>query len=85
MKILPYKTGDEHAILNLFERSFGKKLSIEYWNWRFANHPSGIRMIMLMWDGDTLVGHYAVSPAKLVIHQQEILTALSMTTMTDPA
>jgi GNAT superfamily N-acetyltransferase len=84
MKILPYKEGDEHFILDLFECSFGKKLSLDYWNWRFANHPSGLKMIMLMWDEDRLVGHYALSPMRLIIDQQEILTALSMTTMTHP-
>jgi hypothetical protein len=84
MKILPYKQGDEHFILDLFECSFGKKLSLDYWNWRFANHPSGLKMIMLMWDGERLVGHYALSPMRLIIEKQEILTALSMTTMTHP-
>lgn len=84
MKIAPYKSGDEKPILELFEASFGKKLSLEYWNWRFANHPSGKCMIMLMWDGERLAGHYALSPAKMIVEKCEVLTALSMTTMTHP-
>lgn len=84
MKILPYKAGDEHYILELFETSFGKKLLPQFWNWRFADHPSGRYMIMLMWDGDRVVGHYALSPCKMIIQGQELMTALSMTTMTHP-
>lgn len=79
-----YQPGDEQAILDLFELSFKKKLSMDYWQWRFAKNPCGHVMIQLMWENDLLVGHYAVSPVILNVQGQRMLSALSMTTMTHP-
>ena len=60
-------------------------MSLDFWNWRFRENPfSDKEMISLMWDNDTLAGHYAVSPAAMIFDQQPALTALSMTTMTHP-
>ncbi|MXS72245.1 GNAT family N-acetyltransferase [Flavobacteriaceae bacterium W22] len=85
MEIRSYQLGDEKAILALFHLAFGKKMSEEYWNWRFANNPfSDELFIDLMWDGDKLVGHYAVSPVDMMINGKAEKTALSMTTMTHP-
>ncbi|MBL0314575.1 MAG: GNAT family N-acetyltransferase [Flavobacteriales bacterium] len=84
MEIRPYQPGDEKQILELFHISFGKPLSDAYWQWRFANQPEGKMMIMLMWDNERLVGHYAVSPVRMLIGGAEVLTSLSMTTMTHP-
>jgi predicted N-acetyltransferase YhbS len=85
MEIRSYQPGDEKAILELFHLAFGKEMSVEYWNWRFANNPfSNEFFIDLMWDGDKLVGHYAVSPIDTMINGETEKTALSMTTMTHP-
>jgi GNAT superfamily N-acetyltransferase len=84
MEIKPYQLGDEEHILSLFKISFGKALPQKYWKWRFEEHPEKKMMIMLMWDGEHLVGHYAVSPVRMLIEKEEVLTALSMTTMTHP-
>ena len=37
----PWKDGDEKAILELFQLSFGAPLSERYWRWRFLDNPSG--------------------------------------------
>jgi len=85
MEIRPYREGDEQQILKLFKLSFGKEMTIEYWNWRFANNPfSNDKQIHLMWEGDLLVGHYAVSPTEFCIENEKVMGALSMTTMTHP-
>ncbi len=85
MKIRPYKQGDEQEILKLFHLSFGKQMTNEYWNWRFANNPfSDAMQIHLMWDNDLLVGHYAVSPTQFFVSGEQVMGALSMTTMTHP-
>nr|WP_321226780.1 GNAT family N-acetyltransferase [uncultured Psychroserpens sp.] len=83
MEIRNYKKGDEKDILELFENSFGKTLSIDYWNWRFLQNPfEDKKYINLMWDNDLLVGHYAVSPVQMLIEGEIKKTCLSMTTMT---
>jgi len=85
MKIEKYKLGDERYILELFELAFGKKMTLEYWNWRFKNNPFGQNpMIHLMWDDEKLVGHYAISPVEMLVDDEIHKTALSMTTMTHP-
>lgn len=84
METANYKPGDEAKILELFKTSFKKEMPINYWRWRFLENPIGKPMIKLMWDGDALVGHYAVSPVELIVKNKVILSALSMTTMTHP-
>jgi len=83
MEIKNYKKGDEKDILKLFEISFGKSLSLDYWNWRFLENPfEEHNFINLMWENDLLVGHYAVSPVEMIIEGDIKKTCLSMTTMT---
>ena len=85
MEIKKFKAGDEKAILDLFKLAFNKEMSMEYWKWRFQDNPfSDELMIHLMWEGDLLVGHYAVSPVEMVVNGEVKKTALSMTTMTHP-
>jgi hypothetical protein len=76
--------GDEAAVLALFERSYGRPMDPLYWRWRFLANPTSGCYGKLMWDRDRLVGHYAVSPARLLVNQASHLGALSLTTMTDP-
>lgn len=86
MEIKSYKPGDEQHILALFKAAFGKDISLDFWKWRYANNPfTDNKMINMMWDGDILAGHYAVSPVDLNIEGDIVRTALSMTTMTHPS
>ena len=85
MRIEKYKSGDEAAILELFEASFGIKMSSKFWQWRYNNNPHyNEQLIHLMWDDKKLAGHYALSPVKMLIDGVPELTGLSMTTMTHP-
>lgn len=85
MTIVEYKSEYKKQILDLFEICFNKKISEEYWNWRFESNPfSDEIFIDLMFDGNKLVGHYAISPIELIIDGVKKNTAFSMTTMTHP-
>ncbi|RPA68081.1 GNAT family N-acetyltransferase [Cyclobacteriaceae bacterium YHN15] len=85
MEIRPYHNGDETAILELFNASFGRPLNKTFWDWRYKQNPFiEDTLAHLMWDGKNLVGHYAVCPIEMIIDNQPSLTALSMTTMTHP-
>lgn len=80
-----YKKGDEVHILDLFQKSFNKPLSLDFWQWRFGQNPFLTDpMINLMWNGDLLAGHYAVSANEMMIEGKKYLTCLSGTTMTHP-
>jgi hypothetical protein len=82
--IRAWQAGDEVAIRELFQASFGRTLAADFWAWRFNDHPAGEPLIMLAWQGDRLAGHYAASQAPLTCDGQIIPAALSMTTMTHP-
>jgi len=82
MEIKDYYKGDEVDILQLFKTVYGREMSYEYWKWRFENNPAGKYMIKLMWEGEKLIGHYAVSPVMLSVNRENCLSTLSMTTMT---
>lgn len=84
MTIENYKNGDEVHILALFNLVFGRPMSLEYWNWRFKNNPSQLTLIKLVWEGDLLVSHYVVSPVRMNVNGEIILSALSGTIMTHP-
>jgi len=85
MEIRKYVSGNELDILNLFHLVFNKEMTLEAWNWRFKNNPfTKDVFIYLMWEGEQLIGHYAVSPVEMKLQGKVIKTALSMTTMTHP-
>lgn len=85
MHIERFKAGDELKIINLFLKSFGKPITYDFWKWRYLDNPfTASKMINLMWDGDILAGHYALFPVEMEINSAVTLSALSMTTMTNP-
>lgn len=82
--IRPYRPGDERAICALFETVFGRPMSLDYWAWRYRDHPSGGPYAELCWDGERLAGHYAVCAADLAVRGERRRACLSMTTMVHP-
>lgn len=80
----PYQDKDEVSITELFHKVFGRPMSVDFWRWRFLDHPDSNPMIMLAFDGDTLVSNYAASQAPLSLSGEVHSACLSMTTMTHP-
>jgi len=80
----PFRPGDEDAIANLFERCFDRPMPAGFWRWRFLDNPAGQGLVELAWDGQRLVGHYAVTCVPMKIGERVHPTGLSGTTMTDP-
>lgn len=74
------------AILELFEKTFSRKLSELEWEWAYIKNPNGSPVVSLYFDEDKLVGHYAIIPIKLKLSSpiiKPVLAGLSMTTMVD--
>jgi hypothetical protein len=84
MEVANYQKNNEVKITELFEMVFKKQISNEFWQWRFVNNPVKETQIILIWDKEELVSHYAVCPLKFLIEGKECKAALSMTTMTHP-
>lgn len=85
MEVRDYQPGDENKIIELFELVYDRSYSMDQWNWRFRDNPAGSHMIKLMWDGDTLAGHYAVSPIIITVEGRQVKTCHSLATMTHPS
>lgn len=81
LRFAPYKPGEEQQILDLFSRVFGWELPLSFWRWRQSENPAGGPWTEMVWDGDTLAGHYAVSASKLCVNGEAVPACLSMTTM----
>jgi hypothetical protein len=54
------------------------------WEWRFLRKPAGKGLVELAWENEILAGHYAVSPVRMRVRGNDVLAALSGTTMTHP-
>jgi len=80
-ELLKYKT----QILELYEHSFGTQMDEKLWTWAYIDNPNGNPIVSLYFDGERLVGHYAVISIKFIHNQQNLNAVLSMTTMVDSA
>lgn len=78
-ELLKYKK----SIFKLYKDSFGDEIEESIWNWAYIENPNGNPIVSLYFDGEKLVGHYAVIPVSLVFNDIEIKAGLSMTTMVD--
>lgn len=65
----------------LFLECFGDRLSLEIWEWAYIENPHGEPIVSLCYDGDRLVGHYAIVPMPIQCQGKTINSFLSMTTM----
>ena len=76
-----FQPQDKELVLKLFLEVFGKEMSSEFWDWRFAKNPFGQPIIKLLFDNDLLIGHYAIIPCQIADRGESIEAMLSMTTM----
>src|SRR6516164_9827057 len=79
-----YAEGDEEAIRDLYEITFGRPYSSEAWRWRYLENPAGPPMVELMFDQDRLVGHYGGSPMRVDVDGSTYLGCLALDSMTHP-
>lgn len=67
-----YRSGDEIAINDAFNRVFGKQRSVEEWAWKYrAGEPPC--PIVAAWDGDRLAAHNGGIAAKYQVDGRRIL------------
>ncbi|MFH1530390.1 MAG: GNAT family N-acetyltransferase [Pseudomonadota bacterium] len=88
LRIASYRPGDEEMICALMEVGSSTTLDQErllrLWRWRFVDAPVDEIFIDLAWDGDRLVGQYAVQPIRMQIHGVPRLWVISLDTVTHP-
>lgn len=69
-EIRPYTTGDEEAINDLFNRTFGAQRSLAEWRWKFGPEPN--KPLMLAWDGEELVAQYGGIARRLQVQGRSV-------------
>lgn len=69
------------AIETLFYNSFGHRELGDVWDWAYLDNPNGEPIVSLCYQGDELVGHYAIVPMPLSSDTQRMNSYISMTTM----
>lgn len=74
----------KNQIIHLFSLAFEKDMDESLWEWAFMENPCGNPIVSLCFDGDVLVGHYAIIPYDLTYQGRLIKGSLSMTTMVHP-
>ena len=80
-----FRDGDEHAILDLFARSFPHApRSLEHFRWKYRENPFGNDRISLTFDDENrLAGHYAGYAVPLHMLNHNVLAHQIGDTMTD--
>lgn len=74
----------KREILDLFRICFNEDLDEDIWNWAYMDNVIGDPVVSLCFDGEKLIGHYAVIPIVLQKQDAEIKACLSMHTMVKP-
>lgn len=71
-------------ILELFKICFNKEFDDKLWQWAYIDNPNGNPIVSLYFDGEKLVGHYAVIPMNFLNKSTLIKGLLAMTAMVHP-
>lgn len=85
ISVRAFQPGDEQAILDLFERSFHVRRTIDHWRWKFQDNPFGRERVSLAFDGPSLVGHYTGYVVPFWHEGRDSQAHQIGDTMTDPA
>ncbi len=80
----PYRSGDEHALMDLTKLVLERDLALKDWRWLFSDNPAGEGFFSLADHDGNIVGQYVVIPIRMLVGGEEITGAQSMDTMTHP-
>jgi len=85
-EVRAYRPGDEHRLVELFEKVFGRSLSAEIWRWKLKARASTLENVWLAVDDrDRPIFQYAGIPCRFLLDGIVRPLMLSVDTMTDPA
>lgn len=82
--IRPYRSGDETAILNLFQRVFGVTRSLEHWRWKFLDNPAGLYVRVAETPSGELIGHYGTLPVLMKWGDRNLILTQIIDVMVEP-
>jgi hypothetical protein len=79
-----YEPGDEHVILEMFERVFGHRRTLEEWRWQFREAPEGPAVIHVLEDRGSAIGHIAHVPVAVWVAGRRLRLGRGCDTMVLP-
>ena len=91
LTIREYRSGDEHAILETFNRVFSQvdptfePRTLETWRWQFLANPSGSRIYLALTEDGKVVSQYAGLGQRVQLEGHQVRFSQSVDSMTDPA
>lgn len=71
-------------LCTLFEASFNRKISVEYFDWRYFKNTSQKFHFAVFGNEGELSASYSACPIRMIYGKELFETAMSMTTMTHP-
>lgn len=84
IKIRPYRRGDEHGIVDLFGRCFGREISLAHWQWKMKSCSADYENIWVAMDRNRYVGQYTGIPFDAWIRGRRRPAIAPVDAMVDP-
>lgn len=82
--IRPYRPGDEHELVKLFERVNGRSITTDHYLWKFCHLPSPVENVWLAVVDEWPIFHYAAMPIPYRLPGGSRTVMTSVDIMTDP-
>lgn len=83
-EVKQYPVEQLEKVQQLFSRSFGgRSLSLEMLKWQMDRNPCLQRRATSLWQNDTLVAYNALTPHPAILNGEEVISAVSGTSMAD--
>jgi len=85
--IRPYEPGDESALVALYERVFGRPMSVAHWRWKLGHAgrvPNVFVAVVRDGTGDRIVSQCAAIPLRYLGPTGELHAMVAVDAMTDP-
>lgn len=89
-QIRAYRAGDEHAILEAFNRIFAavdptfRARTLAEWQWQYQRNPSGQRIFLCVTDAGRVLAQYAGLPQRVLLDGEPSFFSQSVDSMADP-
>jgi len=83
-RLRPALEGDVARLIDLRERTFGRRISPEQWRWKLGRAPSPVANVWVVEAGDRMVFQCAGIPTRVRHLGTDALAMVSVDTMTDP-
>lgn len=84
IKIRPYQPGDEHGLVDLFGRCFGREISLAHWQWKMKSSSADYENIWVAMDRNRYVGQYTGVPFDAWIRGRRRPAIAPVDAMVDP-